>query len=63
MERKSRNLGGGVGSYTDCLTQLGNLPEGVTTLHKLKEQEGTEQAKQIVAISDRAALQGSDLRE
>lgn len=52
-----------MGSCTDCLTQLGNLPEGVTTLHKLKEQEGTEQAKQIVAISDRAAVQGSDLRE
>ena len=60
MERKSRNLGG---SCTDCLTQLGNLPKGVTTLHKLKDQEGIEQAKPIVAISDRAATQGSDLRE
>ena len=56
MARKSRNLGG---SCTDCLTQLGHLPEGVTTLRKLKEQEGIEQAKQILAISERAAVQGS----
>ena len=50
MERKSRNLGG---SCADCLTQLGNPPEGVTTLHKLKDQEHMYTCGGLILIFDK----------
>lgn len=46
MEEKEQEFGGwSVGSCTDCLTQLGNLPEGVTTLHSLKNKKELSRAK------------------
>lgn len=57
MGRNSRYLGE---SCAGCLTQQGSLPEGDDTSDKLKV---IKQAKQTLVISDKAAIQVSDLRE